>query len=118
MIEPDRTEARRTLTWWLHDTISRARSPHALRHGRGWLGGGLEETLLALRGDLAPMPAAARDLLGPLRPRTYDAAARLLLWACHDGRGPQCRSYRSALYLVRRLEPEDLDGVGTAVART
>lgn len=69
---------------------------------------GIEDTLLALRDDSTQLPPALRQLLGPLRPRTYDAAVRLLLWARHAPQGPRCSSYRAALYLVQRLDQHDL----------
>ena len=106
MTMTDETGARRAFGWWLRHTSSDPSSYDGLRRQR--LGEDIEDVLLALRDDTRQLPTALRQRLGPLLPPTYDAAARLLLWARHAPRGPRCRSYRAALYLVRRLERDDV----------
>lgn len=103
-------EAERSFGWWLRHTGNGLPSTATLRRRPAQSGDGIEDALLALRDDRNELSAALRHLLGPLRPRTYDAAVRLLLWARHAPTGPRCRSYRAALYLVRRLEEPDIEG--------
>lgn len=101
--------ARQSFGWWLRHTKSGLPSNAALRSRRTGLSDGIADTLLALRDDRTELPPALRQLLGPLDPRTYDEAVRLLLWARHAPTGPMCVSYRSALYLVQRLEQPDIE---------
>lgn len=106
--------ARTSFGWWLRHTSSRLPSSAALRSRRARLGDGIEDTLFALRDDRTELPPALRQLLGPVQPRTYDAAVRLLLWARHAPDGPRCLCYRAALYLVQRPDICDVDVVDVA----
>lgn len=94
---------------WLRHASRESSSDAVLRSRRLGLDDRVKDTLLALRDDHTPLPAELRELLGPLRPPTYDDAARLLLWARHAPGGPRCRSYRSALYLLQCLEATDVE---------
>lgn len=107
--------AQRSFGQWLHHTGSGLSPDTALRTGRARLAAGVEESLLALRDDRTELPPELRQLLGPLHPRTYDAAVRLLLWARHAPDGPKCRSYRAALQLIQQLATHDVEA--TAVER-
>lgn len=115
MTETDINGAQRSFGLWLCHISSGLSSDTALRTGRARLGGGIEDSLLALREDRTELPPAMRELFGPLRPRTYDAAVRLLLWAVHAPDGPRCRSYGAALYLIQQLDTHDVEE--TAVER-
>lgn len=108
MHEQDTSTAQRTFGRWLWDTG--AQPPGAVhRPGGAWSGEVVEAALLALRDDATVLPSDLHRLFGPLRPPTYEAAARMLLWARHAPSGPRCVSYRSALYLLQRLEEDDVD---------
>ena len=114
MTNTDHRGARQAFGWWLRHTASDPSTHDGLRRRR--LGEDIEDVLLTLRDDTRRLPSGLRQRLGPLQPPTYDAAARLLLWVRHAPQGPRCRSYRAALYLVRRLERDDLATMETEMA--
>lgn len=110
--------AEQAFGWWLRHTSSRLPSNAALRSRRARLGDGIEDALLELRDDRTLLPAGLRRLFGPLDPRTYDEAVRLLLWARHAPQGPRCLSYRAALYLLQQLDVDDVEALDIAAAET